>query len=100
MGACPFADIENELFEFDGQSEWEIYKVTVDNFGIMWLESVLAAVEASGFTADAFGNNPGQYNGEGVPAFKAALVAAQALADTKDAAAVVAAILAQQQSAE
>lgn len=87
MGACPFADIENELFEFDGQSEWEIYKVTVDNFGIMWLESVLAAVEASGFTADAFGNNPGQYNGEGVPAFKAALVAAQALADTKDAAA-------------
>ena len=87
MGSCPFADIENELFEFDGQSEWEIYKVSVDNFGVMWLQSVLSAVSAAGFTADAFGNNPGQYNGAGVPAFKEALVAAQALADTNDAAA-------------
>ena len=73
MGACPFADIENELFEFDGQSEWEIYKVTVDNFGIMWLQSVLGAVEASGFTSDIFGINPGQYNGVGVDEFKSSL---------------------------
>ena len=87
MGSYPLLDLENDLFEFDGQSEWEIYKVSVDNFGVMWLNSVLNAVEASGFTADAFGVNPGQYNGDGVEAFKSALVAAQALADTKDAAA-------------
>lgn len=100
MGACPIADLENDLFEFDGQSEWEIYKVTVDNFGIMWLQSVLGAVEASGFTSDIFGINPGQYNGAGVDEFKSALVAAQALADTKDAAAAKAAADALQSNIE
>ena len=85
MGACPIANMETDLFEFDGQSEWEIYKVSVDNFGIMWLQSVLAAIETSGYTAEAFGENPGQYGGTGALAFKEALVAAQALADTKDA---------------
>lgn len=91
MGVCPIADLETDLFELDGQSEWEIYKVSVDNFGVMWLQSVLAAVESSGFTPDAFGVNPGQYSGAGVDAFKDALLKAQALADTKDAAAAKAA---------
>ncbi len=90
MGTCPLASLD-EQFELDGQSEWDIYKVSVDNFGIMWLQSVLASVEASGFTPDALGENPGQYSGAGVTEFKDALIAAQALADTKDVAAAKAA---------
>lgn len=90
MGSCPLVSL-NDQFELDGQSEWSIYKVSVDNFGLMWLQSVLASVDASGFTAEAFGENPGQYNGAGVAEFKNSLIAAQALADTKDAAAAKAA---------
>ena len=83
MGTRPITGLDKQT-EFDGQSEWEIYKVSVDNFELMWLESVLASVEASGFTAETLGENPGQYNGAGAEEFKEALTSAQALYDTKD----------------
>ena len=83
MGTRPIAGL-NEQTELDGCNEWEIYKVSVDNFELMWLQSVLASVESSGFTAEIIGSNPGQYSGTGVEELKNALATAWAVADTKN----------------
>ena len=83
MGMQPLTGLGNQT-EFDGQSEWDIYKVSVDNFELLWLESVLNSIESFGFTAEILGDNPGQYSGEGVEELKDAIMEVQALADTKD----------------
>ena len=83
MGTCPLTSLDDQT-ELDGLSEWDIYKVSVYNFGSMWLESVLASVNTFGFTPDIIGDNPGEYNGTGIEEFNEAFIAAQALVDTKD----------------
>lgn len=98
MATYPITDLAYD--DTDGQSDWEIYKVSIDNYGLFMLESVLAAIEASGFTAEAFGANPGQYSGAGAQEFKDALIAAQALAGTKDDAAAKTAAITLQNNIE
>lgn len=83
MGTTPIASLDAQT-DLDGQSEWEIYKVSVGSFGTMWLESVLASIETMGFDYTAFGDNPGQYTGEGIDEFNEAYTQALALIDTHD----------------
>lgn len=83
MGTRPIISLDKGT-DFDGRNEWEIYKVSVENFELIWLQSVLASIEASGFTTEILGDNPGQYNGEELESFKEALAEAQAIADTKN----------------
>ena len=83
MGTTPIASLD-KLTDFDGRNEWEIYKVSIDNFELIWLQSVLSSIELSGFTAEILGDNPGQYNGVGVETLKEALAEAQAIAETKN----------------
>ena len=83
MGTTPITSLDN-LTDFDGRNEWEIYKVSIENFELIWLQSVLSSMEASGFTTEILGDNPGQYNGTGAESLKKALAEAQAIADTKN----------------
>ena len=83
MGTRPIISLDKET-EYDGRNEWEIYKVSIENFELILLQSILASIEASGFTTEVLGENPGQYNGEGLENFKEALAEAQAIADTKN----------------
>ncbi|MBQ5664135.1 MAG: hypothetical protein IIV19_06900, partial [Bacteroidaceae bacterium] len=39
MGTRPISSL-GEQTEFDGQSDWEIYRVSGDNFELLWLQSV------------------------------------------------------------
>ncbi len=89
MGTRPYSDVGSyDNFELDGRNEWEIYEVSVENYDKMKLESTLASIIGLGFTPESFGENPGQYSGEGVEEFCTALTTAQAILDTKDFAAI------------
>ena len=85
MGTRPYSGVHlYEQIELDGRNEWEIYKVEVENYDKMYLESILSSIEGLGFTPESFGDNPGQYSGTGVEKFSEALTAAKAVNESKD----------------
>ena len=67
--------------DFDGEGEWFIYHITMDNPYVFWLKNVYAT--ASGFNLEA-GPDPGFYSEASVGAFAAALAKAQVALDNED----------------
>ncbi len=67
--------------DFDGEGEWYIYKVTMDNPYVFWLKNVYATASNFGLQS---GPDPGFYDEASVGVFAAALAKAQAAIDTKD----------------
>ncbi len=89
MGTRPYSNVATyKNFELDGRNEWDIYEVSVENYDKMMLESTLSSITKLGFTPESFGENPGQYSGEGVEEFFTAMITAQAILDTKNFAAI------------
>ena len=67
--------------DFDGEGEWRIYKITMDNPYIYWLKNVYAT--ASNFNIVA-GSAPGFYSEALVGQFAAALAKAQVALENED----------------
>ena len=67
--------------DFDGEGEWFIYKMTMDNPYIYWLKSVYAVASANSLQV---GPDPGYYSEASAGAFAKALATAQAALEAND----------------
>ena len=67
--------------DFDGEGEWFIYKMTMDNPYIYWLKSVYAAAAANSLQV---GPDPGFYSEASAGEFAKALTIAQAALEAND----------------
>ena len=67
--------------DWDGEGEWYIYKVTMDNPYCYWLKSYVAAAEAMNLQV---GPNPGYYSEASAGAYATALTKAQAALATNN----------------
>ncbi len=67
--------------DWDGEGEWRIYKMTMDNPYLYWLKNAVAAATAMGVEV---GPDPGYYSVESAGAYAAALEKAQKALATND----------------
>jgi hypothetical protein len=67
--------------DWDGEGEWRIYKLTMDNPYLYWLKNAVAAATAMGVEV---GPDPGYYSQESAGAYAAALAKAQKALATND----------------
>ena len=70
-----------EANDKDGEGEWYIYKVTMDNPYCYWLKSLVASALEMGIKVS---NDPGYYSVESAGAFASALAQAQAAIESND----------------
>ena len=77
--------------DFDGEGEWYIYKMTMDNPYIYWLKSVYAAASANALQV---GIDPGYYSEASVGGYAKALAKAQSALEANDNAAAKEALIA------
>ena len=89
IGYNSFPSLANN--DFDGEGEWYIYKVSMDNPYIYWLKNLYAIASAA---APQAGPDPGFYPEASVSGFMNALAQAQRILEANDNAAAKEAILA------
>ena len=91
-GNTGFFSIPDLTFnDFDGEGEWYIYKMTMDNPYIYWLNGVYASVAGQSLKV---GPDPGFYSQASAGEFAKALTMAQVALEANDNAAAKAALLA------
>lgn len=81
-GMFPIKNFEED--DVDGESDWSVYKVSMQRRGQMELKSALAAIEECGVDPTYIGEAVGMYSGKDINELINAMNKAKALWDSKD----------------